>query len=235
MAAQQMVSGFQGNPTSDLTNSNNNAPFLEANQGIPYNFQVSDIGDTKCNLYFATCINSKDKNRKRRVASFAEITSTMIAQPEHYKNLSAEDIKNQCATFLGVGTGNVIKHKTSAKGIASMIIKNRVETYNYWYESHIKAGYKLFLIVKKEKVHAGSGAKAWVFVPYAGNKAPLSHEMEYEDDDETKKMGCSIFIGDCNDDHFDITGSFRPQAETRAKLLNSCVNDKMCGIIEVYL
>ena len=66
MAAQQMVSGFQGNPTSDLTNSNNNAPFLEANQGIPYNFQVSDIGDTKCNLYFATCMNSKDKNRKRR-------------------------------------------------------------------------------------------------------------------------------------------------------------------------
>ena len=224
-----------GNPSNDISNANNNAPFLDANQGTPYNFQVSDISDTKRVLYFSTYINS-DK-RKRRMASFNEISKHFMQHPDSYEKYDAEGIKNNFATFLGVGTGNVIKHKTSAKGIASLIIKNRAECFNYWFESDVKAGQSLYLIIKKELCGSAT-KKSWVFVPYAGNGPPSALEMSYTDsvvDLQNSKMGCSIFIGQCRDDHFSLAGLFAPQVRTRAILLNSCIADKACGVMEFFL
>jgi len=226
-------------------------PFLDSNQSIPYNFQLTDVSDTRQKLFFSSKLNvynaasTAHETTGRKIVSFLDASNYLLNLGERCADMTAEYVKNNYLVFIGVGSGNVIRSKTGTKGIASLVISNRAEVLNYWHEYTLHEGDQLYFIVKQERVktrkrhHGGQNSDltyAWVLKPHVALRDPDVEDLMFKDRKGKNRMGSFIYVGRCNDACPELTDNrVHNVLENRATRLNDRIAEKLCGSIEIFV
>jgi hypothetical protein len=226
-------------------------PFLDANQPIPYNFKLNDVTNTAMQLYFSSKLHVQSgsnqiESTSRKIVSFLELSDALLDLGDRCSDLSAEYVKQNYCILIGVGSGNVIKSKTGPKGIASLVVSNRVEILNYWHQHLLNEGDQLYLIIKQEEVVSnpnkrdrseGSKTKhAWVLQPKVGLKDPTLEDLVFQDKNGIERLGTFIYVDRCNDrSPAQTDNKTHNKPENRASRFNDSMREKLCGAIEIFV
>jgi hypothetical protein len=216
---------------------------------VPYNFKLNDVTDTSKKLYFSSKLqvyltSSQVETTSRKIVSFLELSSALLALGDRCSDLTAEYVKQNYCILLGVGSGNVIRSKTGSKGIASIVVSNRAEVENYWHKHNVNEGDQLYFIIKQERVFTGKRdveqkdiyAHAWVLEPMTSLNDPTIKDLAYEDKNGIQRLGSFIYVGRCNDRSPAQTDNITyNKPENRASRVNDSMGQKLCGTIEIFV